>query len=332
MTNSFSIIFVIVNFIIFFLVAKISHNLNLLDKPNKRKLHLTPTPFTGGVAISICYVFSIYLFNININELNLVLSFALLISIVGLIDDKYDLNIGGKLSLQIIPIIYLIVSENLTLNNLGNYNYFELKLNSFSIPFTLISILLLINSYNYFDGMDGTLSIMSLTVFLILYFLTDDENIKLFLITLSMTGIIFLFFNFSVFKLPKLFAGDSGSLMIGFVTAFVLIYLSNEDLVHPILLAFSISIFVYEFLSINLIRYMNKKNIFTAGRDHLHHIILYKTNSVILTNLFISSMNIIFFIIGYLILKFLNEFCALLVFILLFIAYLIIRKKFSKYN
>ena len=77
---------------------------------------------------------------------------------MGLIDDKYNLNTGGKLSLQVIPIFYLIVFENLKLTQIGDYEYFKLSLGSFSIPFTLLCVLLLINSFNYFDGIDGSLS------------------------------------------------------------------------------------------------------------------------------------------------------------------------------
>ena len=49
------------------------------------------------------------------------------------------------------------------------------------------------------------------------------------------------------------------SLLIGFVISFILIYLANENLIHPILLAWSIVIFVYEFLTVNLIRIVNNK-------------------------------------------------------------------------
>ena len=56
-------------------------------------------------------------------------------------------------------------------------------------------------------------------------------------------------------------------------------YLSKQKLIHPILLAWSVVIFVYEFLSINLIRLMNNQNPFKAGQDHLHHLIFKKTNS-----------------------------------------------------
>jgi UDP-N-acetylmuramyl pentapeptide phosphotransferase/UDP-N-acetylglucosamine-1-phosphate transferase len=58
------------------------------------------------------------------------------------------------------------------------------------------------------------------------------------------------------------------SLLLGFIVSFLLIYLANNNIVHPILLAWSIQIFVYEFTSINLIRLKNKKDPFVAGLDH----------------------------------------------------------------
>ena len=59
--------------------------------------------------------------------------------------------------------------------------------------------------------------------------------------------LIFLFFNFSLLNFPKLFLGDSGSLLFGFLISFILIYAAKYNLTHPILLAWSVAIFVYEF-------------------------------------------------------------------------------------
>ena len=129
--------YLILGLIIFTLVSKISYKLNLVDKPNKRKTHLKPTAYTGGLALCITYIFAIYLFNFSSPKLDIILSIGFLIAIVGLIDDKYNLNVGGKLSLQIIPIIYLIVLENFNLNQIGDYNYFKVELGSFSIPFSV---------------------------------------------------------------------------------------------------------------------------------------------------------------------------------------------------
>ena len=317
-------VYSILSFLTLFLISKTSYKFKLLDLPTKRKKHLKPTAFTGGLALSIIYIFSNLLFNVS-GTLNLIIPIAFLIAIVGFIDDKYHLNIGGKLSLQIFTIIYLVLFENLSLNQLGSYEFFELKLNSFSIPFTLLSVIFLINSFNYFDGLDGTLSFATISVLGILYFLTNDENTKIFLIILLLPILIFLTFNFSVFKLPKLFLGDSGSLLLGFIIAFILIYIANYNDVHPILLAWSIAIFVYEFLSINFIRLNNKKNIFKAGLDHLHHILYKKYKSLFLVNLIVVIMNIIFFIIGYLSFNFINPISSLLLFIVCFILFCLLR-------
>ena len=320
----------LLSFILFFFCGKVSYKLNLVDLPNKRKIHFKPTAYTGGISLSIVLLLGIQLFDFSDRNLNLIFSIGFLISIVGLIDDKYNLNIGGKLSLQIIPILYLIVFENLFLNELGNYDYFALGLGSFSLPFSLLSVLFLINAFNYFDGLDGVLGFTSITVITILYFLVPDEDIKLFLIIISIPICIFLCFNFSIFGLPKLFLGDNGSLLLGFIFAFILIYLSNQKLIHPILLAWSIAIFVYEFLSINLIRIKNKKDPFTAGQDHLHHLLFEKTNSIFLTNFFMCFTNIILFLIGFLSFRISSSVVSLFLFILFFIIFFIIRNSYFK--
>ena len=323
------LIYIILNLIAFFIFAKISYKLRLVDIPNKRKIHSEPTAFTGGIIISVILLFTLQAIDVFDKSLGLILSFGFLISIVGLIDDKFSLNTGGKLSLQIFPIIYLIIFENFNLTHIGDYDSFKLILGTFAIPFTLFSVLFLINAFNYFDGIDGTLSFTTISVLAILMFLVKDPNLELFLTIILMPLLVFLCFNFSIFKLPKLFLGDNGSLLLGFIISFVLIYLAKEKLVHPILLAWSVVIFVYEFLSINLIRLKNNQNPFKAGQDHLHHILFKKTNSVFITNFFMSLLNIILFIFGYFSFLIINPLCSLILFICFFIIFLIFRYKYS---
>ena len=282
---NFVLIYLLLSFILFYLSAKISYKLNLLDLPSERKIHKKPTVYTGGITLSIIFLFVIQILDIFDPKLALIISISFLISIVGIVDDKYHLNTGGKLSLQIIPIFYLIVFENFSLNNIGNYNYFYLDLGTFALPFTLLSVLFLTNAFNYFDGLDGTLSFSIISVLFILYFLSDNQNFNLFLLFLVFPIGIFLCFNFSIFKLPKIFLGDSGSLLLGFIVSFLLIYMANQKIVHPILLAWSVVIFVYEFLSINLIRLKDNRSLFKAGQDHLHHILL-KNISLFLLQIF----------------------------------------------
>jgi UDP-GlcNAc:undecaprenyl-phosphate/decaprenyl-phosphate GlcNAc-1-phosphate transferase len=338
MSNTILIYFLL-SFIVLFICGKISYILNLVDIPNKRKIHSKATAYTGGIAISIILLCAIILFDDFNKSLSSILSLAFLISIVGLVDDKYHLNIGGKLSLQIIPIFYLVIFQNLALNQIGDYNYFKLELGTFAIPFTFLSVLFLINAFNYFDGIDGMLGFTSISVFAILYFLViennthhlvNEQNIQFFLIALIIPIIVFLLFNFSFLKVPKIFLGDGGSLLLGFIVSFILIYFANQNLIHPILLAWSIVIFVYEFLSINIIRLKNKQMLFKAGQDHLHHILLKDTKSIFLTNFLISSLNIILFAIGYLSYLFINELISFILFITFFIIFLIFRNIYSR--
>ena len=326
--NIFFVSYFALAFLLLFVCAKISYKLDLLDSPNQRKLHANPTAYTGGVALSLIYLISLKLFNFNSADLNLIVSISFLISIVGLIDDKFKLNTGGKLSLQILPIFYLIFIEKIFLSNIGDYSYFKINLESFSAPFSLLCVLLLINAFNYFDGIDGSLGFTTISVIAILYFLVPEINDKLFLITVFIPLVIFLIFNFSLFSLPKLFLGDSGSLMLGFLISLSLIHYASQNIVHPILLAWSVVIFVYEFLSLNILRIKNKKNIFNAGLDHLHHRLYKKTNSIFLSNFYLVFINIFLFLIGYISFVFISSLISLILFISLFVIFYQIRKNY----
>jgi UDP-GlcNAc:undecaprenyl-phosphate GlcNAc-1-phosphate transferase len=325
--NTILIIYFLFSFLLFFIVTRISYKLNLVDVPNIRKKHAKPTAFTGGLVISTAILLMCLSLNSLDSYLKLILFFTFAVSLVGICDDIFNLNTFIKLFLQIIIISYLLTFEKLNLLHLGDYNYFLLELSFFSIPVTLISILILTNSFNYFDGADGTLSFMSISVLGILYFLIPDEIFRLFLIIIFIPIFIFIFFNFSFLKLPKNFLGNCGSFSLGFLISCLLIYLANKNTVHPILLAWSIVIFIYEFLAINYNRVIKKKNIFNAGNDHLHNILFNITKSLFLTNFFITSANLVLFLIGYLSYFFISSFISLILFILLYFIFLFFRNK-----
>ena len=326
----FFLIYFLLSFILFYLSAKISYKLKLLDLPDNRKIHREPTVYTGGITLSFILIFAIQILDIIDPNLALIISISFLISIVGVVDDKYHLNTGGKLSLQIIPIFYLIVFENFSLSTIGYYNYFNLDLGTFALPFTLLSVLFLTNAFNYFDGLDGTLGFSVISVFCILFFLSPNQNFNLFLTILILPISIFLCFNFSIFNLPKIFLGDSGSLLLGFIVSFLLIYIANQKIIHPILLAWSVVIFVYEFLSVNLIRLKKSQSLFKAGQDHLHHILLKKNKSIFITNGLIFLFNLFLFCFGYFSFVIFNPFISFILFIFLFTIFFLIREKFSR--
>jgi hypothetical protein len=118
---------------------------------------------------------------------------------------------------------------------------------------------------------------------------------------------------------------------LGFIISFLLIYLGSQEFIHPILLAWSIAIFVYEFLSINFIRLKTNYGLFKAGQDHLHHIIHKKTKSIFFTNSILFITNVILFIIGYSSYMLINSLASLIIFIIFFIIFITLRIKTYKY-
>ena len=330
--NLIIIIYSVFSLLLFFLLGKVSYKFSLVDLPKERKIHSKTTAYTGGIIISIILLCAIQFFYFSDRNLNFIIYVAFFIAIVGFVDDKYNLNARNKLSLQVIPILYLVIFEKLVLNQIGDYDYFKFQLGIFSIPFTFLCILLLINSFNYFDGLDGTLSFATISSLAILFFLIPEKDYRLFIIMVFIPLSVFLLFNFSILNLPKLFLGDGGSLLLGFIISFLLIYASKQNYAHPILIGWSVVIFVYEFLSINIIRLKSDKDLFKPGQDHLHHIFFNNTRSIFFTNFLISILNILLFLIGFLSFLFISPLASFLLFIFLFIIFFIFRNKYFKKN
>lgn len=276
----YTILFITVfQIIITCFIVFISNKKNLLDIPNKRKAHLRPTPYTGGLVISITFLFIVYITDYVQSDYNLIFSYLILAALAGLIDDMYDVNPGTKLLLQTIPIFFLI-DQNLYLLNLGEYKYFgEIILGSSDKIFTIFCCLFLINSCNYIDGIDGLLPSITANIilFLYLFLLIFTETNNEYLLIVSVPFIIFFIFNISNTKL-KIFLGDSGSTLSGFLLSFLCItsYITYE--LRPSIIIWPLAYLVFEFISVNINRLFGSNKLFKAGKDHFHYEIIKKFN------------------------------------------------------
>lgn len=316
------------------IIVKLSNHLKLLDIPSSRKIHKKPVPYTGGLILTFTYLFIIVLTSFESQNLNNILSFSVLICLAGFLDDKYNLNPGTKITLQILPVFFL-VNNGFFLNDLGNYIFLnKLELGSFSQVFTILCCLFLINAFNYSDGRDGLLTTISSTILISYYFYTKSfsfypaENLIFFIL---FPLLIFFFFNIGIFKNYKIFLGDSGSNLIGFIFGFLAIFIFKEINLHPALIIWPLAYIVYEFLSVNVIRIFFKKNIFKPGFDHFHYEIgeLYKINNFKVI-IIITFINILFSTIGFIFYSYLVPDIILLLYFLIFILYLLFRIKIQK--
>lgn len=320
---------VIIQLILILALIKISKILDLVDHPQKRKFHTDPTPYTGGITLAICYIIIVSITNFENNFLNIILNYTLIVSFGGLIDDKYQVNPGTKIILQILPIFWLI-DTGLILNDLGYYDLFnKLELGSFAKIFTVLSCLLLINAFNYSDGLDGLLACISISILGSFYcYIKIYSNIydADFIIYIAIPIIVFLIFNLGLVKNNKIFLGDSGSNLLGFVFSFIAIFLYNEYGIHPALLIWPLAYIVYEFLSVNLNRILFKKKIFKAGSDHLHYELMsFLNTSQIKVTITILILNLLLSFLGYNIYRFFGPGLSLISFIITFFVFFVLK-------
>ena len=310
----------IFNWIILFVTKKYSFKKSSIV--NEKRLVNRNTPPLGGVASAAAFFISVnFLGDADYNFI-IIGAFSLLISILGSIDDFFNLSWKIKLFFQsifvAIPIIYL----NIFLNIESLLNV-DLN-NSFNFLISVLWIILIINSINFIDNMDGLAVVVtgSICYQSILFTYSLNQN-KLTDISVVLLFVILGFFIYN-FPPAKLYLGDSGSLFIGFCLGFLSILFtwnSEQDYLlsytlSPILLFFTIPLL--DFLVIMWHRLSNGISPAQGGTDHISHRLLAKgfSEKQVLFLFFIFSALNFLLILGYVFLNSTFSSIVLLVYLL----------------
>lgn len=319
-------------FLIFFTIF-LSKKLNLVDKPNSRKIHQTSIINTSGIVIYSFLFFLVLKYEFSSQIENIILA-SFLVTIIGFIDDRIDLKPSIKISLLLLPSGYLILN-GFELNNLGSYEYIgKLELGKLSIIFTILAVLLLINAINYLDGTDGLLIGYTIIVLIYFYFLgfKQNQDFSILLIFISIL-LISLIFNFLKIETGfKSILGDAGSLFIGFFISFIIIFLYKYHNIHPGFLIWACWLPIYDFLYVTFDRLKNKINIYKPDKSHFHHYVLnFFSNSQVKTFVFINIMNICVIFSGYLICLIVGKLFSIISFIISFFIFIKLKQRFKGY-
>ena len=269
----FFILFLINIFFIFFF-KPITNLLDCYDYPNKiRRIHKEKIAKIGGFLIILnILVFYLISFTINIflKENFFFMIVCILFFLLGYFDDKFDINPYAKFFFQI---IFLFLLVNLSNNSLINNIYIsfldnKIFLGNFNIFLSIFCYLLFINAFNMLDGINLSASIYAL-IFLIFLYL-HQSNIIFIVIGLS---ILFLLIkNYQ----NKLFLGNNGSYLLGFVLSYFIININNVKIISAEEIFLAMIIPGLDMLRLYVQRIGYKKNPFKADLNHLHHIILKK--------------------------------------------------------
>ncbi len=307
-------------------IIKLAHKINFVDNPNARKIHKTAIPLMGGLSVFIGFialvVYDVVIVSDRVFNMRLIgyLLGALVIVIVGVIDDKRGMNPVVKLGGQFLACSLFIFT------NFGTVTYFNLPLfndvsfpmillsndimfnNYFSIPILYIWMIGLMNATNFLDNMDGMItgisSIIALGFFAFSMIINPDNSSSALwlslmgLLSLSYAGAVLGFLPYN-FNPAKIFLGDAGSMFIGYFISSMGILMANFASLQfqskwfyllPVIL---ISYAIFDICFVSITRKRDGRLVWQGGKDHTTHRIKNLLDSVKVTALLIYAINII---------------------------------------
>ena len=246
------------------------------DKDPERRMHSNPVPRMGGLAIVLGFLLSVLIFVPMTTQLQGALLGAVIIVVLGVFDDIYDLRAKFKLGVQLFAALIAVLTGNV-IEYLSNPNIFSSdpywRLGFLSIPVTVLWIVAMTNAVNLIDGLDGLAcgvsSISSLTL-LVIALLLGEPTVALLVAALAGGCLGFLPYNMNP---AKIFMGDTGSTFLGYILAVISVQglfkmYTLISFVVPFLL-FGLPIFDTCFAFIR--RIAHGQSPMHADRSHVHH-------------------------------------------------------------
>ncbi|WP_243975810.1 UDP-N-acetylglucosamine--undecaprenyl-phosphate N-acetylglucosaminephosphotransferase [Vibrio natriegens] len=263
-----------------FLMRKLAKRIGLVDKPNKRKLHNGAIPLVGG--ISICFVLAQYLaFRPEAIEHSwLYLTCIAVLTLIGAIDDKVDLNFKARMGVQAILSLIMMETYGTELHSLGNmFGFGDISLGIISPVITVLAVIGAINAFNMVDGIDGLLgglSIVSLGSIALLLHADSHYTLAYFCVVIIIAMLPYIMMNLGLLgRKRKVFMGDAGSMLIGFTVIWLLLSASqtrSEPFIRPVTALWLIGLPLMDMVAIMVRRIRRGDSPFKPDREHLHHI------------------------------------------------------------
>ncbi|MFN8204946.1 MAG: MraY family glycosyltransferase [Solirubrobacteraceae bacterium] len=252
--------------------ARFARAIGAVDRPRERGLSARTTPLLGGLAILAGVLAASLLFLRIDQQLRAILAGAALITLVGALDDRFDLPAGLKLLGQIaaaaIPVAAGVDVDHATIPFVGAVDFGD-----FGGPLTVIGLVAVMNVVNFSDGIDGLAAgvcAIAGATFAIIAFDLGRDSAGVLAAIVSGAALGFLFWNFHP---ASVFMGDTGALLLGLLLGCVAIQGSLKTnailaLIFP-LLVLTVPFLDTTFVVLKRMKY--RRPVYSADRWHLHH-------------------------------------------------------------
>lgn len=320
-------------------VIKISELKSLMDKPGERRSHTTPTPTFGGIGIFAAVLISYFLWpsidQTDIYRTNLSIVGMTILFFVGIKDDLVNVDPNKKIFFQVLSAMILIFFGDLKVDYLYGIMGFHHIEQLISVLLTCFIFIALTNAINLIDGIDGLaggIATIASATFGGWFLLTNHFAMACLAFSLSGALIGFLRFNFS--KTSKIFMGDTGSLILGFMLSFFAVRFINLNASYrfeptaffnaPIIAIVILIVPIFDTLRVFLVRILAGRSPFAADRNHMHHILLDNGLSHAQATMFLCAASLFNTVLFFMLHRNITNTQSLLVLAALFMLYMLI--------
>jgi UDP-GlcNAc:undecaprenyl-phosphate GlcNAc-1-phosphate transferase len=244
----------------------------VVDLPNVRKVHCSPMPKIGGVAMAVGIILPVLFWEPGSRFVGALLAGAGVLVVVGFVDDIINMDYRGKLAGQAIAALLVVGYGGLTVSCLGDCLPDVVVPVWAALPLSLLTIIGVTNAINLSDGLDGLAGGISMMIFICLGFVAyQNDMTSIVLLSVAVVGAIFGFLRFNTHP-AVIFMGDAGSLLLGFLAVSMALYVSQNS--EPISRAFPLLLLgfpILDTLTVMLERIHNGMSPFKADKNHFHH-------------------------------------------------------------
>jgi len=278
--------------------------------PDARKLHTKPIASLGGIGIFSGFFLACIL-AISTKaypEFQYFFAAATVIFFLGINDDIIALSATKKIVGQILAAAILIHLGDVRITSMhGLFGIYELP-EAFSLAFSYITIIVIVNAFNLIDGVDGlagTLGMLTMSVFGAYFFAVGMPAYALMAFSMAGSLLAFLIFNYNP---AKIFMGDTGSLLLGLINSVLAIRFitvaDDQSVILPIESAVAVGFSILmvplaDTLRVFSIRIFQGRSPFSPDRRHIHHLLLDRGLNHKYVTLCCLLMNILFITIAY---------------------------------
>ncbi len=265
-------------------IVTVARNKKLFDKPQGRKPRRKEVPTLGGLAIFAGTIISLTLFSdvSQFPELPYIIAGSVILFFIGIKDDILIIAPWWKLSGQVLAAMIISIMAGLQITSLNMFSLMGESEHILAILITVLVIVFIINSFNLIDGIDGLASGIGICSSQVLGWIFIQSGLVYYaLLSFIFCGSLLGFFYYNVFsRKKKILMGDTGSLMVGFISSILVIkFIGLEEpslagvlISSPQSLALAIFIIpVADMIKVVMTRISLRKSPLKPDRLHIHY-------------------------------------------------------------